>query len=117
MLSLIITFFSIGSVSSSTCSSFITSVSISKVGGTSSGIGVVSDYDGPFKEISDTSCNSVTFGLAFLTEKAYEDFKASGNAQKSEDYLYAYKLGEGRTDDDLKKYLPSLDKVRLYPLK
>ena len=37
-----------------------------------SGIGVVSDYDGPFKEISDTSCNSVTFGLAFITDEAYQ---------------------------------------------
>ena len=73
-----------------------------------SGIGVVSDYDGPQKEISDTSCNSKTFGLVFLTEEAYADFKASGKAQKSEDYLYAYKLDEGTTDKDLKDYLKDL---------
>ena len=75
---------------------------------TVSGIGVVSDYDGPFKEISDTSCNSITFGLVFITDKAYEEFKASGNAQKSETYLYAYKLGKGKTDADLKKYLKDI---------
>ena len=73
-----------------------------------SGIGVVSDYDGPQKEISDTSCNSKMFGLVFLTEEAYADFKASGKAQKSEDYLYAYKLDEGTTDKDLKDYLKDL---------
>ena len=71
---------------------------------TVSGIGVVSDYDGPFKEISDTSCNSITFGLVFITDEAYEEFKASGKTQKSEEYLYAYKLGNGKTDADLKEF-------------
>ena len=72
------------------------------------GIGVVSDYDGPQKEISDTSCNSKMFGLVFLTPEAYEEFGASGKAQKSEDYLYAYKLGNGNTDKELKDYLKDL---------
>ena len=72
---------------------------------TVSGIGVVPDYDGPFKEISDTSCNSITFGLAFITDDAYQEFKNSGKTQKSEEYLYAYKLGGGKTDADLKEYL------------
>lgn len=73
-----------------------------------SAIGVVSDYDGPFKEISDTSCNSKGFGPMYVTEDAYEEFKASGKAQKSEDYLYTYKLGNGKTDKDLKDYLKDL---------
>lgn len=75
---------------------------------TVSGIGVVSDYDGPFKEISDTSCNSLTFGPVFINEEAYDNFKKSGKAQKSEEYLYAYKLGKGNTNDDLKKYLKDI---------
>ncbi len=75
---------------------------------TVSGIGVVSDYDGPFKEISDTSCNSITFGPVFINEEAYENFKKSGKAQKSEEYLYAYKLGKGKTNEDLKKYLKDI---------
>ena len=75
---------------------------------TVSGIGVVSDYDGPFKEISDTSCNSITFGPVFISEEAYEEFKASGKTQKSEDYLYAYKLGEGKTNADLKDFLKDI---------
>lgn len=75
---------------------------------TVSGIGVVSDYDGPFKEISDTSCNSITFGPVFISEEAYEEFKASGKTQKSENYLYAYKLGEGKTNADLKDFLKDI---------
>lgn len=73
-----------------------------------SGIGVVSDYDGPQKELGDTSCNSKAFGLVFLTDEAYEDFRSSGKAQKTEKYLYSYKLGGGKTDSDLKKYLNDL---------
>ncbi len=84
------------------------SFEIAGVNYTISGIGVVSDYDGPFKEISDTSCNSKTFGMTFFTEEAYEDFKASGKVQKSEDYSYAYKLGGGKEDVDLKNYLKDL---------
>ncbi len=70
-----------------------------------SGIVVVSDYDAPFKEISDTSCNSRSFGPVFLTKEAYEEFRASGRAQRSETYLYAYRLGENATDQELKAYL------------
>ncbi|MCR4692010.1 MAG: ABC transporter permease [Lachnospiraceae bacterium] len=73
-----------------------------------SGIAVTSDYDGPFKEVSDTSCNSKLFGPAFMTEEAYQDFKTSGKTQKSETYLYTYKLGGGKTDQDLKDYLKDL---------
>ena len=73
-----------------------------------SGIGVVSDYDGPFKEISDTSCNSKTFGPVFITDEAYDDYKTGNKVQKSEDYLYAYKLGNGKTHDDIKNYLKDL---------
>lgn len=75
-----------------------------------SAIGVTSDYDGPFKEISDTSCNSKLFGTVFFTEQAYEAFRTSGRAQKSETYLYAYTLGEnaegtndGASDTSVKK--------------
>ena len=73
-----------------------------------SGIGVVSDYDAPLKELSDTACNSKMFGPVFMTDAAYEAFKGSGKAQKSESYIYAYKLGNGKTDKDLKDYLKGL---------
>ncbi len=75
---------------------------------TVSGICVVSDYDGPFKEVSDTSCNSKLFGLVFIIDEAYEEFRASGKMQKSETYLYSYKLCNGKTDKELKDYLKDL---------
>ena len=84
------------------------SIDIAGVSYNISGIGVVSDYDGPFKEISDTSCNSKYFGLVFFTDDAYADFMASGKAQKSEEYHYAYKLSDGVTDSDLKNFLKDL---------
>ncbi len=73
-----------------------------------SGIGVVSDYDGPMKEIADTACNSKKFGLVFMTDEAYEAYKASGKTQISEVYLYSYKLGGGKSDMDLKKSIENL---------
>ncbi len=73
-----------------------------------SGIGVVSDYDGPQKALADTACNSKAFGLVFMTEKAYETFRESGKAQKSETYLYAYKLVKNIENTDLKNALKDL---------
>lgn len=72
-----------------------------------SGIGCVSDYDGPYKNISDTSCNSKYFGLVFMTENDYEAFRKSGKSQKSEEFAYAYKLGSA-TDKELKDYLKKI---------
>ncbi|MCR4585853.1 MAG: ABC transporter permease [Lachnospiraceae bacterium] len=72
------------------------------------GIVVVSDYDAPFKEISDTSCNSKGFGPVFITKEAYEDFRNSGNVQSSETYQYAYRLGENAGDKELKAYLKDI---------
>ena len=72
-----------------------------------SGIGCVSDYDGPYKNISDTSCNSKYFGLVFMTENDYEAFRKSGKSQKSEEFSYAYKLGSA-TDKELKDYLKEI---------
>ncbi len=72
-----------------------------------SGIGCVSDYDGPYKNISDTSCNSKYFGLVFMTENDYEAFRKSGKSQKSEEFAYAYKLGSA-TDKELKDYLKEI---------
>ncbi len=73
-----------------------------------SGLGVVSDYDAPLKEMSDTAVNSKNFGLIFLTDRAYEDYKASGIAQKAEVNLYAYKT-DGNVDiKEFKKEISNL---------
>ncbi|MCR5623861.1 MAG: ABC transporter permease [Lachnospiraceae bacterium] len=73
------------------------------------GIGCVSDYDGPYKEISDTSVNSKYFGITFMLDEDYEAFKNAGKVQKSEEYSYAYKLKGNATDEKLKAYLKDIE--------
>ncbi len=84
------------------------SIKIAGVNYKVTGIAVTSDYDAPLKSISDTSCNSKCFGLAFMTNEAYERFKESGKAQKAETYLYTYKFNKDIDNDGLKDYLKSI---------
>ena len=51
-----------------------------------SGIGTVPDYDSPLKSLSDTSCDSLNFGLAFVTDEAYTTLQKEGKSAKSEEY-------------------------------
>lgn len=73
-----------------------------------SGIGTVPDYDSPLKSLSDTSCDSLNFGLAFVTDEAYTILQKEGKSEKSEEYYYAYKLNDAMTDDELKAELKQL---------
>ena len=73
-----------------------------------SGIGTVPDYDSPLKSLSDTSCDSLNFGLAFVTDEAYTTLQKEGKSAKSEEYYYAYKLNDAMTDDELKAELKKL---------
>lgn len=69
------------------------------------GIGTVSDYNAPFKNLSDTAVDSSNFGLLFVTDEAYEKLKSSKTAMKSEEYYYSYKLNDSMTHDELKDIL------------
>lgn len=73
-----------------------------------SGIGTVPDYDSPLKSLSDTSCDSLNFGLAFVTDEVYTTLQKEGKSAKSEEYYYAYKLNDAMTDDELKAELKQL---------
>ena len=73
-----------------------------------SGIGTVPDYDSPLKSLSDTSCDSLNFGLAFVTDEVYTTLQKEGKSAKSEEYYYAYKLNDVMTDDELKAELKKL---------
>lgn len=73
-----------------------------------SGIGTVPDYDSPLKLLSDTSCDSLNFGLAFVTDEVYTTLQKEGKSAKSEEYYYAYKLNDAMTDDELKAELKKL---------
>lgn len=82
-----------------------------KAGGavfTVTGIGCVPDYDQPKAKFSDTAVQSRYFGLIFVTDACYENVRAQ-NAQNAEEYVYAYKLGSGVTNDDLKEKIKSLE--------
>lgn len=46
------------------------------------GIGAVSDYNSPLKNLSDASVDSNSFGLLFVTESAYDELNESKTAMK-----------------------------------
>lgn len=73
-----------------------------------SGIGTVPDYDSPLKSLGDTGCDSLNFGLAFVTDEVYTTLQKEGKSAKSEEYYYAYKLNDVMTDDELKTELKKL---------
>ena len=73
------------------------------------GIGSTPDYDMPAQTFSDMAVESNWFGIAFVTEKQYEEIKES-RSSKAEDYCYAYRLnGSGMTDNEVKEMIRELD--------
>lgn len=69
------------------------------------GTGCVSDYNAPYKNISDSIVDSKQFGMAFLTENAYNTLKENNLSMKTEEYTYAYTLNDNITDSELKEEL------------
>lgn len=65
------------------------------------GIGTSPDYDMPIANFSDMAVESELFGTAFVTSEQYEEILAA-SGQKAEDHTYAYILGNGVDDKDLK---------------
>ena len=75
---------------------------------TITGIGCVPEYDMPIAKFSDMAVESSLFGLAFVTEDAYEEILASGEAG-IEEYCYAYRLNGAMTHDELKEEIKSFE--------
>lgn len=75
---------------------------------TITGIGCVPEYDMPIAKFSDMAVESSLFGLAFVTEEAYEEILASGEAG-IEEYCYAYCLNGAMTHDELKEEIKSFE--------
>ena len=48
------------------------------------------------------------FGLIFVTDDLYEQVRSS-TSQKAEEYVYAYRLGENVTNDDLKEKIKEIE--------
>lgn len=83
-------------------------VSVGKQEFTVCGIGTVPDYDAAYRNLSDSSVDSGQFGIAFVTEEAYDSLNASATSDKAEEYLYAYRLNGKMTDTELKEELKGL---------
>ena len=66
------------------------------------GIGSVPDYDACYEKLSDSTIDSKQFGLAFVTEDAYQNLKDNENSIQSEEYVYAYRLNGAMTQKQLK---------------
>lgn len=65
------------------------------------GVGSVPEYDMPIATFSDTAVESSLFGLAFVTDEAYEDIINTEYAGV-ETYCYAYRLNGVATHEELK---------------
>lgn len=72
------------------------------------GIGSVPDYDNMLSELSDTAVQSESFGLIFVTPHQYDTIRESGT-QKAENLTYAYRLGNGITDDEIKDRIKNIE--------
>ena len=72
------------------------------------GIGCVPDYDQPKDKFADTAVQSKYFGLIFVTNECYDSVR-SGGGLPAEEYVYAYKLGSGVTNDELKEKIKSTE--------
>lgn len=72
------------------------------------GKGCSPDYDAPYKDFSDSSVNSLQFGTAFVTADAYKQLLTEGKSVKAEEYVYAYLLQDGYTNDALKEKLKEI---------
>ena len=70
-----------------------------------SDIGSVTDYDSPSAGMNDYSSNSEAFGLIFVTGERYRPLLESYGTDTNEIYIYAYRLAEGTTDEELRKQL------------
>lgn len=74
------------------------------------GIVTTADYDSPMKEFGDTASDSVSFGISFVSEKAYEKLLSNGQNARAEVYLYAYRITDNNiTDNDVKEYMKDIE--------
>lgn len=72
------------------------------------GIGTSPDYNAPYRNLSDHVVDSSQFGTAFVTEEDYQSLRADGESLQSEEYVYAYRLNDKLTDQELKELLREL---------
>ncbi len=83
------------------------SVTIGGKAFTVTGIGSTPDYDAVFEKASSTAADAKQFGVGFVCAEDYDALNAAGQAFRTEDYTYTYRLSGDATDDSLKALLQS----------
>lgn len=73
------------------------------------GIGSTPDYDAAYKNLSDSSVESSSFGTAFVGNEDYEALKAKGEYSHSEEFQYSYLLNNAMSNGDFKELLRSFE--------
>ena len=84
------------------------SVRIGKEAFLVTGIGSSVDYDAPYRKLSDTAVDSKTFGVAFVTDEAYDRIMRD-NAVGTQELTYAFLLNGAMSADDLKQMIRDFD--------
>lgn len=75
---------------------------------TVSGLGSTPDFESPRKSLSNPASDTTNFGLVYVSEEGYAALQATGMADRAQELLYHYRLGEGVTDADVNGYVGSL---------
>lgn len=73
------------------------------------GIGILPDYETPYRNLSDSAVDSSLFGVGFLTDGDYDRLKKEKKSIRSEEYVYAYLLNGKLTQEELRGKLQELD--------
>lgn len=74
---------------------------------TITGIGSTPDYDAVYEKTSSTAADAKQFGVGFVSAADYAALNAAGQAFRTEDYTYTYRLNGSATNDSLKALLQS----------
>ena len=84
------------------------SVQIAGMPFTVAGTGSTPDFESPRKSLTNPASDTTTFGLVYVTPSAYQALLDTGMADRAQELLYHYRLGEGVTDADVNEYVGSL---------
>ena len=73
-----------------------------------SGLCVSCDYENPLRNLTDPSSSFDKFGTVFVSQETYDALHKATASTVAQTYLYAYKLGDSATNDDVVEYVSGL---------
>ena len=71
------------------------------------GIGSSPDYDSPTADVTNSMIDSMNFGTAIVTKEEFAKLEQTGDSIKAESFVYAYRLNNYMTDEELRKMIES----------